>query len=241
MAFLLEWPQVLTPCGMLEFLRMIIPVAVALELQPSMLKVQFFGMIYSFDPVLCHACLMMYLHLFDAFDGQEREIVQRLMLVSKETQHNLVFRLLAVHWLLGLLNKLMSSKEVAKKNSILELGLKFYISVFDPLALKALKLDLLAVCTIFLDMLKSESDSGGEIGEGKSVVKLFEVSIVSVSAFKWLPPSSTETAVAFRTFHKFLIGASSHSNMDPSTTRFLMESAIFQALQVLSFIPFVLS
>ncbi|KAH9771432.1 AP-5 complex subunit beta-1 [Citrus sinensis] len=231
MAFLLEWTQVLTPCGMLEFLRLVLPVAVALELQPSMLKVQFFGMIYSYDLVLCHAVLMMYLHLFDSFDGQECEIVQRLMLISKETQHHLVFRLLAVHWVLGLLNKLMSSKEVAKKNSILELGLRFYLSVFDPLALKALKLDLLAFCTIFLDMLKKGGDSIGEVGDGKSVVKLFEDSLVSVSAFKWLPPSSSETAVAYRTFHKFLIGASSHFDADPSTTRILMETVIFHALQ----------
>ncbi|KAJ4710357.1 AP-5 complex subunit beta-1 [Melia azedarach] len=231
MAFLLEWTQVLTPCGMLEFLRMIMPVAVVLELQPSMLKVQFFGMIYSFDPVLCHTVLMMHLHFFDAFDGQEYEIVQRLMLVSKEAQHYLVFRLLVVHWLLGLLNKLMSSREAGKKNSILELGLRFYLSVFDPLALKALKLDLLAFCTIFIDMLRSESIAGGEVADGKTVVKRFEDSLVSISAFKWLPPSSTETAVAFRTFHKFLIGASSHLDTDPSTTRILMKSAIFHALQ----------
>lgn len=233
MAFFLESPQVFTPCGMLEFLGMIMPVAVALELQPSMLKVQFFGMIYSFDPVLRHAVLMMYLHFFDAFDGQECEIAKRLMLVSKETQHYLVFRLLSVHWLLGLLNKLMLSIEVVKKNAIIELGLRIHLSVFDPLALKSLKLDLLAFCTIFHDILKSESALDGEIGEKNSVVKLFEDGLVSVSALKWLPPSSTETAVAFRTFHKFLIGASSHSSIDPSTTRFIMDSTIFHALQVL--------
>ncbi|KAJ0095367.1 hypothetical protein Patl1_15763 [Pistacia atlantica] len=231
MAFFLESQQVFTPCGMLELLGMIMPVAVALELQPSMLKVQFFGMIYSFDPVLCHAVLMMYLNFFDAFDGQECEIAKRFMLVSKETQHFLVFRLLSVHWLLGLLNKLMLSIEVGKKKAIVELGLRIHLSVFDPLALKSLKLDLLAFCTIFLDILKSESALDGEIGEMKSVVKLFEDGLVSVSALKWLPPTSTETAVAFRTFHKFLIGASSHSNIDPSTTRFLMDSTIFHALQ----------
>ncbi|CAK7326069.1 unnamed protein product [Dovyalis caffra] len=231
MAFLLESLQVLTPSGMMEFLGMVMPVALALELQASMLKVQFFGMIYSFDPLLCHVVLMMYFQFLDAFDGQEGEIVTRLMLISKETQHYLVFRLLALHWLLGLLSKLMFSGEVGKYKSIFELGLRFYPAVFDSLALKSLKLDLLAFYSICLDMLKLESYSGEEVGIGKSAAKLFEDGLVSVSAFKWLPPWSTETAVAFRAFHKFLIGASSHSDSDPSTTRTLMDSTIFHTLQ----------
>ncbi|KAK4842557.1 hypothetical protein QYF36_023680 [Acer negundo] len=73
--------------------------------------------------------------------------------------------------------------------------------------------------------------SSEEVGGRKSVVKLFEDGLVSVAAYKWLPPSSTETAVAFRTFHKFLIGASSHTDTSPSTIRILMESTIFHTLQ----------
>jgi AP-5 complex subunit beta-1 len=207
--------------------------AVALELQASMLKVQFFWMIYSFDPLSCHVVLTMYSRFLDVFDGQEGEIFSRLLLISKETHHYLVFRLLALHWLLGLLSKLMFSGEVGKYKSIFELGLRFYPAVFDPLALKALKLDLLAFYSICLDRLKLESFSGEEVGIGKSAAKLFEDGLVSVSAFKWLPPWSTETAVAFRAFHKFLIGASSHSDSDPSTTRTLMDSTIFHTLQVL--------
>ncbi|KAJ6317953.1 hypothetical protein OIU76_013491 [Salix suchowensis] len=231
MAFLLESPQLLTPSGMMEFLGMVMPMAVALELQASMLKVQFFWMIYSFDPLSCHAVLAMYSRFLDVFDGQEGEIFTRLLLISKETHHYLVFRLLALHWLLGLLSKLMFSGEVGKYKSIFELGLRFYPAVFDPLALKALKLDLLAFYSICLDRLKLESFSGEEVGIGKSAAKLFEDGLVSVSAFKWLPPWSTETAVAFRAFHKFLIGASSHSDNDPSTTRTLMDSTIFHTLQ----------
>ncbi|KHG20172.1 AP-5 complex subunit beta [Gossypium arboreum] len=159
MAFLLEWPQVLTPCGMMIFMGMIMPLAVALDLQPSMLKVQ-------------------------------------LM--------------------------------VEKKKSIVETGFMFYPSVFDPLSLKALKLDLLAFCSVCIDKLNPQSVSDME---GNSVVKLFQDGLVSVLGFKWLPPWSTETAVAFRTFHKFLIGASSHSEADPSTTTALMESAIFNHLK----------
>ncbi|KAJ9183222.1 hypothetical protein P3X46_007111 [Hevea brasiliensis] len=231
LAFLLETPQVLTPFGMMEFLQMIMPVAVALELQGSMLKVQFFGLIYSFDPLLCHLVLVMYSHFPDAFDGQEVEIVKRLMLISKETQHYLVFRLLSLHWLLDLLSKLMLSREGKKYKSVVDMGLRFYPAVFDPLALKALKLDLLAFYSIYLEGLKLEGGSGEDCDASKSVVKLIEDGLISVSAFKWLSPWSTETAVAFRAFHKFLIGASSHSDTDPSPTRTLMNSVIFHTLQ----------
>ncbi|XP_029127151.1 AP-5 complex subunit beta-1 [Cajanus cajan] len=219
MAFLLEWPQVMTPCGMMEFVSMIIPVAVALELQPSMLKVQFFGMIHSYDPILCHVVLSMYLRFSDAFDGQEGEVSRRLLLISREAQHYLVFRLLAMHWLLGF-NRLVFEK--AKPSLVL--CSTFYPALFDPLALKALKLDLLVFCSCVL-RLKGDSD------ELVDPVKLFEDGLVCVSSFKWLPPGSTETAVAFRTFHKFLIASSSHSDDDPSTTRNLLDSMIFRTLQ----------
>ncbi|XP_061342099.1 uncharacterized protein LOC133288379 isoform X2 [Gastrolobium bilobum] len=232
LSFLLEWPQVMTPCGMMEFVSMIIPVAVALELQPSMLKVQFFGMIRSYDPILCHVVLIMYLHFFDAFDGQEGEVSRRLLLISRELQHYLVFRLLAVHWLLGF-NQLIFSKNVLKtKPVMIEACSTFYPALFDPLALKALKLDLLAFCSVCVHALrlKSSSDSHQE-DDFVNPVKLFEDGLVSVSSFKWLPPGSTEIAVAFRTFHKFLIAASSHLDNDPSTTRNLLDSTIFRTLQ----------
>ncbi|KAE9593400.1 putative armadillo-like helical protein [Lupinus albus] len=229
LSFLLECPQVLTPCGMMEFMNLIIPIAVALELQPSMLKVQFFGMIYSYDPILCHVVLVMYLRFLDAFEGQEGEVSARLLLITKESQHHLVFRLLAVHWLLGF-NQLIFGKQVDKTKSIVEARSSFYPCLFDPLALKALKLDLLAFCAVCVDVLRLKSDSHKE-DKLVDVVKLFEDGLVCVSSFKWLPPGSTEIAVAFRTFHKFLIGASSHSDNDPSTTRNLLDSMIFRTLQ----------
>uniref|UniRef100_A0A2P2IM07 AP5B1 middle domain-containing protein n=1 Tax=Rhizophora mucronata TaxID=61149 RepID=A0A2P2IM07_RHIMU len=239
-AFLLESTLVLTPCGMMEFLGMILPMAVALGLQASMLKVQFFGMIYSFDPLLCHGVLLMYSHFSDAFDGQEEEIIKRLMLFSRETHRYLVFRFLSLHWLLGLLSRLIMSKEVEKYKAVVQMGLRFYPAVFDPLTLKALKLDLLAFCSMYLSGLTLKSGSNEEAGGGKSAVSLFEDCLVSVSAFKWLPPWSTETAVAFRAFYRFMIAESSHSVIDPSTTRIFMQSAVLHALQVLLFpFPFI--
>lgn len=237
MAFLLEWQQVMTPCGKMEFMAMIMPVAVALELQPSMLKVQFFGMIYSYDPMLCHVVLMMYLHFLDAFDGQEGEISRRLLSISREAQHSLVFRLLAVQWLLGLC-KLVFCKEVEKTKSAINLCLTFYPSLFDPLALKALKLDLLAFCSRCIGILRSKEGSH-EMVDSINPVKLFKDGLVCLSSFKWLPPGSTETAIVLRTLHKFVISTSSHSDCDPSTTRGLMDSMIFRTLEViLSPFPF---
>ncbi|XP_010533345.1 PREDICTED: uncharacterized protein LOC104809147 [Tarenaya hassleriana] len=224
LAFLLESPYLFTSYAMMEFMGMVMPLALALELQASMLRVQFFGMIYSFDPMLCHVVLLMYSQFPHAFDGQEKEILRRLMLLSKETQIYLVFRLLALHWLTGLLNKILLSGEVEKKKSIPGMGQRFHPDVFDPLALKAMKLDLLVKCSV-------RSNGLGEGDNGKSLAKLLPDLLICVSDFKWLPPWSSETAVAFRTLHKFLIGASSHSDSSPSTTRILMESTVFQNLQ----------
>ncbi|KAI3501958.1 hypothetical protein L1887_29987 [Cichorium endivia] len=225
MSFLLEWPPFLTPFGLFEFMSIIMPVAVALELQASLLKVQFSGLLYTFNMLLCHAFLGMYLKFPEAFSGQENEVISRLLLISRETQHILVFRLLALHWLLGFMGLVMSKRKVIKER-IFATALRFYPSVFDPLALKALKLDLIAYCSILLDMSRV-ADANGQMVSEVPVVKLFEDGLESVSGFKWLPPWSTETSVAFRMFHKLLIGASSHS--DNSSTRALMESTIFHA------------
>jgi len=214
---------------------MVIPVVVALELQPSMLRVQLFGMIHSYDPLLCHVVLAMFLHFIDAFDGQEGEVSSRLLLISREAHHYLVFRLLAIHWLLGF-NQLVFSKQsrIEKLENGNEVCSTFYPSLFDPLALKALKLDLLASCSVL--RLKRDSNDDSLVDP----VKVFEQGLLSVSSFKWLPPVSTETAIAFRTFHKFLIAGSSHFDSDPSTTRNLLDSMIFRALQVLIYIISIL-
>lgn len=125
----------------------------------------------------------------------------------------------------------MSTRKVIKEK-IFATALKFYPSVFDPLALKALKLDLIAYCSILLDMSRvADANGNGQMVSDVPVVKLFEDGLESVSGFKWLPPWSTETSVAFRMFHKLLIGASSHSD-NGSSTRTLMESTIFHASEV---------
>lgn len=216
-SFLLECPQFLTSFGMMEFVSMIMPVGMAMELQASLLKVQFSGLLCVSDPLMCHAYVMMCLRFADAFKGQEGEVVRRLGLVSREGQSHLIFRLLALHWLLGFIRE-RGKGEVAKMVS------RFYPSVFDSLALKSSKIDLLACCSVLRGNASSEN-------EELSVGRLFEDGIVSVSSFKWLPSWSTETAVAFRAFHKFLIGTSSHADLDPHSTKTLMQSPIFKTIQ----------
>ncbi|XP_076895018.1 uncharacterized protein LOC143547493 [Bidens hawaiensis] len=235
MSFLLEWPQYLMSFGLFEFISVVMPVAVALELQASLLKVQFSGLLYTSDMLFCHAYLGMYLQFPEAFSGHEDEIIRRVSLVSRETHNMLVFRLLALHWLLGFMGLVVSKRTVIKEK-IYGTALRFYPTVFDPLALKALKLDLIVYCAILLDKSRL-ADANGEVvsnvsGYEGSVVKLFEDALESVSGFKWLPPWSTETSVAFRTFHKLLIGESSHSDTG-SSTRGLVESTIFHATMML--------
>ncbi|KAK6122873.1 hypothetical protein DH2020_043399 [Rehmannia glutinosa] len=176
--------------------------------------------------------LGIYFKFLDSFQGQELEVASRIMLLSKEPQHHLVFRLLGLHWILGFFALIVGEDE-AKKRSILDMSLRFYPTIFDPLAIKALKLDLLAYCS---SLICNPGDASGlkgvEADKGVYQVTLFKDGLVSVSAFKWLPPWSTETAVAFRAFHKFLIGGSPHSDASSSSVGTLIESDIFYTLQV---------
>ncbi|KAI3421646.1 AP-5 complex subunit beta-1 (Adaptor-related protein complex 5 beta subunit) [Psidium guajava] len=122
----------------------------------------------------------------------------------------------------------MTNRVVERKNMVVDMASSFYPTVFDPLAVKALKLDLLALCSLCIGSQKSEDVSQAD---SLSEVNLFKDGLVSVSAFKWMPPWSSETAVAFRTFYKFLIGTLSHSVDDSIETKVLMDSTIFCFLQ----------
>ncbi|KAG1361176.1 hypothetical protein COCNU_09G006390 [Cocos nucifera] len=234
MAFLLERPHALTPPATMELVSMLTSIAGVLEQRvpavTALLKVQFSGLLYSYDPILCHVVLMLYSRFSDAFSGEdERGIARRLALVARETHHPLIFRLLALHWLLGL------PRLADGKASLAPLTPNFYPTVFDPLALKAKKLDVLSCIAASLDVSRGEGKEEEEEKEGRKaqVVKLFEDGLVCVSAFKWLPPRSTETLVAFRTLHNFLIGVAPHRNgsSENSEIGVLMDSTIFHTIQ----------
>ncbi|GLJ40868.1 hypothetical protein SUGI_0845440 [Cryptomeria japonica] len=245
-AFLLERPQILTACGMLEFVSDLINVASALELQPSLLKVQFSGLIYSYDPVLCHIVLMIYAHFVDAFDGEDKNICRRLVLISKEASQPLIVRLLVIHWMLGLESL---SLQKNRRSTLVSIASDLYPPVFDPLSLKAIKLDALAYCAINFDPTPTErlhlptnrpldfsvSERGntsvavGEVTAGK----LFNDGLACVSSFRWLPPWSTETRLAFRMLHRFLTVAIPHPSIDEETISLYTKSALFDTLQSL--------
>lgn len=231
MAFLLEWPLNLTPFGLMEFMVAILPVAEELELQASLLRVQFSGLLSTYEPLLCHAFLGMYLKILDSFQGQGAEFAHRLLLLSKDSQHHLVFRLLGLHWLLGFFG-LIATKDLGRKKSIIDMSKSFYPTIFDSLAMKALKLDLIAYCSVLLcNPGDADGSEGVEAGPESYEVKLFKDGLVSISAFKWLPPWSTETAVAFRTLHKLFVGASLHSDGGSTCVGTLAQSNIFVTAQ----------
>ncbi|KZV36746.1 hypothetical protein F511_39291 [Dorcoceras hygrometricum] len=231
MAFLLEWPFNLTPFGLMEFMVAILPVAEELELQASLLRVQFSGLLSTYEPLLCHAFLGMYLKFLDSFQGQETEVAHGLLLLSKDSQHQLVFRLLGLHWLLGFFG-LVASNDLGRKKSFINMSKSFYPRIFDPLAMKALKLDLIAAYSVLLCSPRDADGSDGvETGTESYEVKLFQDGLVSTSAFKWLPPWSTETAVAFRTLHKLFVGASPHSDDGSTCVDTLAQSNIFITAQ----------
>ncbi|EPS71364.1 hypothetical protein M569_03391 [Genlisea aurea] len=221
-AFLLDSPQYLTSFGLLEFMAAIVPIAQELQLQASMLRVQFSWLLCTTDPLLCHAFLVLHSEFPESFEGQEFQVASRLLISSKEPQRHLIYRLLGVHWLLGLFRRMVSIDET-KKRGIVEMSSGFYPEIYDPLSLKALKLDALAYCS---NLLYNSGDASLE-------VKLFEVGLVSVSAFKWLPPWSSETAVAFRTFHKFMIFRSQHGGVGAAASfdATLIASDMFRTLK----------
>ncbi|XP_073300897.1 uncharacterized protein [Primulina huaijiensis] len=231
MAFLLEWPLNLTPFGLMEFMVAILPVAEELELQASLLRVQFSGLLSTYEPLLCHAFLGMYLKFLDSFQGQEAEVAHRLLWLSKDSQHHLVFRLLGLHWLLGFFG-LIATKDLGREKSTIVMSKSFYPTIFDSLAMKALKLDLIAYCSVLLCSPGDEDGSDGvEAGKESYEVKLFKDGLVSTSAFKWLPPWSTENAVAFRTLHKLFVGASPHSDGCSTCVGTLAQSNTFVMAQ----------
>jgi AP-5 complex subunit beta-1 len=92
--------------------------------------------------------------------------------------------------------------------------------MFDPLALKAKKLDCLGFAAA------ASVDTGD-----KHTTELIDDGLVSVSAFSWLPAWSTETGVAFRALHMVLLGAAPH-NTDGSGAGELLNSTTFHHFQV---------
>nr|GEZ53987.1 AP-5 complex subunit beta-1 [Tanacetum cinerariifolium] len=61
----------------------------------------------NFVPGTLDTCLQK-----DVFSGQENEVISRLLLISRETQHVLVFRLLALHWSSGFMGLVMSKRKI---------------------------------------------------------------------------------------------------------------------------------
>ncbi|KAG2662757.1 uncharacterized protein LOC120650784 [Panicum virgatum] len=226
LALLMDRPQVLTPAAATEMTAILAEIASAvLKWAPAIaahIKVHFGGMLYSSNPMLLHSLLTLFLQFPDAFGAEdERTMARRLALVAREAHRPLAARLLALHWLLG---------STMFRNLVPGLARWFYPNLFDPLALKAKKLDCLAYVAAQLDGRKVAGGTASEQATG-----LLDDGLVCVSAFRWLPAWSIETVVAFRALHRVLIIAAPHSTEDTrcSGAGELLNSTIFHHLQAI--------
>ncbi|XP_062221402.1 uncharacterized protein LOC133920847 [Phragmites australis] len=226
LALLMDRPQVLTPAAAMEMTAILAEVAAAvLEWAPAIaahIKVQFGGMVHSSDPMLLHSLLTLFIQFPDAFGVEdERTMARRLALAAREAHRPLTARLLALHWLLGF---------GRFRDLVPGLARWFYPAVFDPLALKAKKLDCLSYVAAGVAGEKVAGDRASEQATG-----LVDDGLVCVSAFRWLPVWSTETGVAFRALHRNLVCAAPHSTDGTccSGAGELLNSTIFHHLQVM--------
>ncbi|OEL19133.1 hypothetical protein BAE44_0019850 [Dichanthelium oligosanthes] len=226
LALIMDRPQVLTPAAAMEMTAILAEVASAvLKWAPAIaahIKVQFGGMVHSSNPMLLHSLLTLFVKFPDAFGAEdERAVARRLALAACEAHRPFAARLLALHWLFGC---------TRFRNLVSGLGRWFYPNLFDPLALKAKKLDCLAYVAAEVD--------GDKVARGRAseqATRLLDDGLVCVSAFRWLPAWSTETGVAFRALHRVLVGAAPHSTDDaccPGAGE-LLNSTIFHHLQAI--------
>ena len=233
----LDRPQLLTSSGMLEFVSSLIDIAAALELQGSILKVQLYNFMYTYSPLLCHAILMIYFHFMDSFEGEEEAIFRRFILLCNDPQQPLVVRMLAVHWLLGL-DSLLLEKD--KRSLLASMTKSMYPLIYDPLSLKALKLDSLAhssACLQFANV-SSESKTPNSMADSSlekeiAASKLFKDGTVCLSAFRWLPSWSSETRLMFRMFHRFLTVDGMQFFSEAPSNNGNFNSTLFKTLEVI--------
>ncbi|MCO5600695.1 hypothetical protein L7F22_054810 [Adiantum nelumboides] len=230
---LLERPQLLTSSGMLEFVSSLIDIAAALELQGSILKLQLYSFMYTYSPLLCHVVLMIYFHFMDSFKGEEAAIFKRLNLLCNDPQQPSAIRLLAVHWLLGL-ESLLLSKD--RKPHLAVMASSMYPLIYDPLSLKALKLDTLAHCAAYVQSMGTEfvmqQQNGMSNVKEEAASKLFKDGAVCLSAFRWLPSWSSETCLMFRMMHRFFTVDVMHSQPEVDDGVEPFQSALFKTLEV---------
>lgn len=231
-AFLLERPHLLTTVGMLELVSSIIKISEAIDLSGSTLKTHFSSILHSCSPVLCHIVLIIYAQFMDSTDGGGVAILRRLIALSRDDSQSLHFRLLGVHWLLGVETLHLYEQNI----SVIALcSCELHASVFDPLSIKATKLGALSRCAVALDQ-QGKALHGNLVntnGNGDPPCVLLNRGLLSVSSYHWLPSWSNETRLAFHTFRKFLTVAIAHAPTSTSDIcdQVFSDSLLFETLQ----------
>ncbi|KAG0599463.1 hypothetical protein M758_12G154100 [Ceratodon purpureus] len=258
-AYLLQHLDLLTEFGMLEFVTRFLNIAKALDLHGSLLRPTVSSHLYVYNPVMIHVVLVIITQFAKAFEGVEHVTVKRLATLCRESQQPLPIRLLGLHWLLGL------EKQLKLETSIIESQAPgLYPRMYDPLALQALKLETLAQCAAQLASLEATGFDGHSSQSSMGIFKVLNMGVapadtasqilnqglLCLSSFTWLPPSSTETRIAFFVLHSFLTAAVPHKGSSPDADiGTFTKSPLFctiqlilvkMALKILTLIPCIL-
>lgn len=275
-AYLLQHQlNLLTEFGMLEFVTRFINIVKALDLHGSLLKPTVLSLLYAYNPVLIHVVLLIFTQFLKAYEGEQEIIVKRLATLCRESQQTLPVRLLGLHWLLGVENCIHQGSSI-----IAPVAPGLYPRIYDPLALQALKLVTLAQCAAQLASLPSNVSSTNpspsksyttqkstRLGSSNSATGIYKVlgmlatpmdpaskllneGLLCMSAFTWLPPSSSETQITFFVLHNFLTAGISHQGLSPALDEVkFTKSPLFctiqcilvrMALKILTLIPSIL-
>ncbi|GBG75641.1 hypothetical protein CBR_g20270 [Chara braunii] len=229
-SFVLESLHRLTPCSVLELAMLLSSTVVALDIRFSHIKHHLLPILDVHDPALCHALLLLHVRLPDAFDGGDlAQLLKWIFLLSKDAALPLVFRLLSIHWLAGsqlhssflplLLQQQqqqqlqqqqqqeMSSAGTAANTtalSCLKVCVKgLYPSLFDPLSLKAICLEMLAYCIPYLMEVIATAPTQQD-GQKHPACKLLAESLSSVAGYQLAAHGSLEEHIMLRTLHRVL-------------------------------------
>jgi AP-5 complex subunit beta-1 len=247
---------------MLEFVARFINIARALNLHGSLLKPQFSSLVYTFSPVLCHVVLLIYSQFMDAFEGDEDVILKRLFYLCRETHQPLPVRLLGVHWLLGVENLQKDKHSViaplasglyplvfdplslkaAKLVALAHCAASLASSSSSPLVSKSPPLTPNPQPK--LKPQTSSSPGNRRVGLYKVLAigdspvdpasRILDEGLLCVSAFTWLPSSSTETYTTFHALHKFLTAAIPHQNQSSALeVAAFTDSSLFKTIQLI--------
>lgn len=205
-SFVLENTGLLSEPASAQVVSSLTCIVSAVKLPVSIFKHHFAGLIHSSSPVLIHTALQVYLRFPEAYaDTSERAVLlDRLGHLANDSQQPLSARLLSLHWLLAIAT---SAERPANPPSFLPL---LRPALFDPLAVKALKLEALADLSPppFVQSQRAQppgsQPSSPSDTEPAPIIGSSSSAPLAAADFTAGPAASLEASVAFRTLYRFI-------------------------------------